>query len=105
MTTTDRPSPAAQAAEAALETLADMFSRRDYITVLVMRAGRPPGLTVAIRHGWRAEAIYACDGWYWRACAERIAPISDPAAAAATIASALGASPHTRLERITGGQP
>lgn len=92
-------------AVAALETLAGMFDRRDYITVLVMRAGRPPGLTVAIRRGWTAEDIHTCGGWYWRACAERIAPISDPRAAAAAIARALGAGLPTGQAMTIQRQP
>lgn len=87
----------------ALETLADMFTGRDYITVLVMRAEHPAGLTVGIRHGWMSEDIYAHDGWFWRTCADPIAPITDPRAAAAAIAHALGTGPRTGWPGLPAG--
>jgi hypothetical protein len=87
------------AAAEALETLASLFARRDYNTALITGRNRPPRLAIARRHGALTDDIHACDGWYWRACAERIAPLSDPHAAAAAIASTLGASLHSGVAR------
>jgi hypothetical protein len=82
------------AAQAALETLASGLDSRDFVTTLTTGRTRPPRLTVARRHTQLAEDIYADNGWYWWAWAERIAPTGDMPAAAATIAHALRAIPH-----------
>lgn len=90
-------------AAAALETLASLFDRRDYITVLITGHGRPPRLAVARRHGAITDDISVRDGSYWRACAERVSPVSDPSAAASAIASRLRVGPHCGVAGIARG--
>lgn len=91
MTGSDRqPTGPGQAGEAAaLTDLADAFDHHDFITVLTTGQHRRPRLTVTARHTAIAEDIYAHGGWYWLGCAERLAPVTGPAAAAAAIACLL----------------
>jgi hypothetical protein len=88
--------PAGQLAAAALTDLAARFDPSDFITVLTTGQGRTPCLTVTTRHAARTEDIYAQDGWYWHARAERITPTTNAHGAAATIARCLGRAtrPH-----------
>jgi hypothetical protein len=75
-----------------LECLAGVLNPREYVTVLITGEDRRPGLTVVRRHSPVAAEIYADAGSYWwGGDAERIAPITDPAAAARAIHSRLGA--------------
>jgi hypothetical protein len=81
--------PAASTAETALVDLAAMLDPHHFVTTLTTGRGCPPRLTVGRRHTQLAEDIYASDGWYRWAWAERIAPTSDMPAATAAIAHAL----------------
>ncbi len=87
---------AGQLAAAALSDLAARFDPSDFITVLTTGQGRTPCLTVTTRHAASAEEIYAQDGWYWHAGAERIARTTNPHGAAATIARCLRRAPRPR---------
>ena len=88
--------PSAPAAAAALEHLAAALDSAEFVTMLTTGPGRPPRLTVASRHAHISGDIYAGHRacyWSW---SERIAPLTDPQAAARTISSILRAIPAAR---------
>ncbi|HEX9356363.1 MAG TPA: hypothetical protein VF933_21415 [Streptosporangiaceae bacterium] len=73
-----------------LEKLAAKLDRHTYEVRLVMPEGRRPYVHVRNRHaGVLTENIYAGDGWFWFGWAERVAPVTDVAAAARTITQVL----------------
>ncbi len=75
-----------------LEELAAEVNGGDYEARLVAPQGRRPHLYVQNRRaGVLKENIYAGDGFYWFGWAERIAPVSDVAAAAETVMRVLRA--------------
>jgi hypothetical protein len=77
-------------ATASLEELAGQLGERGYQAQLVTPGGRRPRLQVRNPDvPLLAEDVYAESGWYWYAFAERIAPASQPAIAAARIAGVL----------------
>lgn len=82
-------------AVAALERLADALGSREFATTLVTGPGRPPRLSVASRHSWLSEDIYAdtCYRWAW---ADPICPLGDPLTAARRIAKMLRHRSHAR---------
>ena len=80
-------------AAASLEELASQLGERGYDAELITPDGRRPRLQVRNPDvPMLADEVYAESGWYWYAFAERIAPASEPAAAAAKIARLLHAS-------------
>lgn len=84
--------PGQAGASGALKQLAACFSPDHYRATLVTRPGQPPCLTVTNRHATLlTEDIYAGHGWYWWPWAERLAPVTDPATAAARITRVLRA--------------
>lgn len=79
---------------AALVALAAAIDPRDFATTLTVPPGRPARLAVTSRHADIGDDIYADHQafyWFW---AERIGPISDPAAAARKISSVLRTNPQ-----------
>jgi len=83
--------------QVALEALARHLDLR-HLTITRPSASRPC-LRVTSRAAARlAEDIYAGRGWYWWSWAERISPVTQPAAAAAKIAQVL----HTTPQPATG---
>jgi hypothetical protein len=78
----------------ALIRLAAAFDPREYVTTLVAGSGPAPHLVVARRSAQLAEDIHAHDGWLWWSWAERIAPVTGLAAAAAKIATVLRTVPE-----------
>ena len=64
--------------------------------MLTTGPGRPPRLTVASRHAPISGDIYAAHRAYYWSWSERIAPITDPHAAARKISSILRAIPPAR---------
>ncbi len=79
-------------AERDLDKLAAAVNGSDYEARLVAPPGRRPYLHVRNRHaGVLTENIYAGDGCYWWGWAERIAPLSDVAAAAEIVMRVLRA--------------
>ena len=83
-------------ATAALEQLAAALDPREFATTLTTGAGQPPRLAVASRHAQIGSDIYADHRTYWWSWSERIAPITDPPAAARKISSALQPIPAAR---------
>ena len=89
---TSRPGHGGAVGTAELEQLAAEVNGRDYEARLVAPQDRRPYLHVQNRRaGMLTENIYAGDGWFWWGWAERIAPITDLAAAVATITRVLRA--------------
>lgn len=89
------PSPSNEASEqASLEYLASLLDPRDHVTVLITGNTRPPRLAIAHRRLPLAEDVYADARYYWWGYAERIAPVTDPAAAARAITIRLRALPE-----------
>ena len=84
--TTDSPGHAARAALAALDSLLDPGL---YITVLITGDNRVPRLTVSSRYARLTWDVYADEGWYWSG-PDKVAPFSDPGAAARDLADVLG---------------
>jgi hypothetical protein len=84
------------AATAALERLAAALDPREFATTLTTGAGQPPRLAVASRHAQIGGDIYADHRAFWWSWSERIAPITDPPAAASKISSILHAIPTGR---------
>ncbi len=80
-------------AQAALERLAAALNPSDYVTTLTAGDGRAPRLTVTSRHAQLGDDIYADNTSYWWSWAERIAPLTDPLAAARNITSVLRTTP------------
>ena len=81
------------ARQAALEALADALDPGDFATSLTTTAGRPPKLSVTSRHAAIGDDIYADHQAFWWSWAERIAPATDPAAAARKISGVLRTTP------------
>jgi hypothetical protein len=84
------------AATAALEQLAAALDPREFATTLTTGAGQPPRLAVASRHAHIGGDIYADHRAYWWSWSERIAPITDPPAAASKISAILRPIPAGR---------
>ena len=82
--------------QAALESLATALNPCEFAAILVIGAGCRPCLTVANRHTFAAENIYADRSAFWWSWAEPIAAASDPLAAAHRITGFLGAVPGGR---------
>lgn len=79
---------------AALEKLADELAARGFAAPALSGHGRPPSLTVASpAAAMLAETVMAEGGWFWWPWADRIAPVTDVAAAADRIAHVLRAGP------------
>jgi len=77
---------------AELEKLAAELNGGDYEARVMAVPGRRPYLHVRNRRaGVLNENVYSGDGWFWFGWAERIAPISDVAAAAQKIMHVLRA--------------
>jgi hypothetical protein len=77
---------------AALEQLASALGPA-FITALTAGTGHRPRLSVTCRDTHAGEDVYADEaGWYWWPWAERIAPASDPLAAAYLVTAALRGS-------------
>ncbi len=75
-----------------LEYLGVELNGQNYEAQLVVPHGRRPYVHVRNRHAdVLTENVYAGDGWFWWGWAERIAPVTDLAAAAATITRVLRA--------------
>lgn len=73
-----------------LGELAGQLGARGYQADLITPPGRRPRLQVRNPDvPMLAEDVYAESGWYWYAFAERIAPLSEAATAAARIAHVL----------------
>jgi hypothetical protein len=79
---------------AALVALAAALDPRDFTTTLTSRPGRSPCLSVASRHAQIGDDICADHRAYYWSWAERIAPVTDPQAAARKISSVLGLVPQ-----------
>jgi hypothetical protein len=78
------------AGTAELEKLAAELDSQKYAVSLVTSDGRRSHLTITNRKALQlTENIYCAEGWFWWGWAERIAPVADLAAAAATIARVL----------------
>lgn len=74
----------------ALERLAAALPGETYATMLTCGTGRQPTLCIVNRDVPRlAGDVYAENGWFWWACAERIGPTDDPVTAAAMVAEVL----------------
>jgi hypothetical protein len=87
--TSDTPAP-----RAALVALAAALDPRDFVTTLTTGPGRRPCLSVASRHAQIGDDICADHrGYYW-SWAERIAPLTDPHAAASKITTVLRTTPR-----------
>jgi hypothetical protein len=82
----------ATTAQAALEALAAALDPGEFVTSLTSGYGRRPFLTVTSRHAAIGDNIYTDTLTYWWSWAERIAPATDPRAAAAEISRVLGTS-------------
>ena len=82
------------AATAALHRLDTALDPRDFTTTLTTSPDHPPRLAVTSRHAPIGGDIYAGHRAYYWTWSERIGPISDPAAAARTIAATLRALPQ-----------
>ena len=89
-------SSARSADRAALECLATVLDSREHVTALITGGDRPPRLAVISRHTRIWEDIYAAHNWFWWSWAERIAPLTEPPAAAAAITRHLRAAPEAR---------
>jgi len=76
---------------AALVRLAAELDPRDFAVTLTAPPGRPPRLSVTSRHAAIGDDIYADHQAFFWSWSERIAPVSDPAAAAQKISSVLRA--------------
>ena len=79
---------------AALVRLAAELDPRDFATTLTAAPGRAPRLTVTSRHADIGDDIWADHQAFFWSWAERIGPLSDPAAAARKITSVLRATPQ-----------
>jgi hypothetical protein len=88
--------PRFPAATAALERLAAVLDQGEFATVLTSHPGHPPCLAVASRHAQIGGDIQADHRAFWWSWGERIAPVTDPPAAARKISSALRAIPAAR---------
>ncbi|HEV2377666.1 MAG TPA: hypothetical protein VGS19_36580 [Streptosporangiaceae bacterium] len=81
---------------AALEALAGVLGREEWVRVLTVHGpGRCPRLYVTSRTApGMASDIYAEVGWYWWPQAQKLAPVSAPRHAAATLTrTILGTTP------------
>ncbi len=77
----------------ALEALAGAVPGGHYSTALITGPGRLPWLAVVSRGSPSTEAaVNVLEGWYW-AWGERVAPVADPAAAAAAVTGLLRPAP------------
>lgn len=79
---------------AALEDLAALLDPAHHITVLITGQDQPPRLAVAHRRLLLAEDIYADHHCFWWGWADRIARVTDPAAAAQIVTRWLTARPE-----------
>lgn len=77
----------------ALEALGAVLDPGEFVTSLTSGYGCRPFLTVTSRHAAIGDNIYADTTAYFWSWAERIAPSSDPRAAAAEISRVLGIAP------------
>ena len=77
---------------AALTDLADHLGRREYVTVLVTGDDCTPCLTVTHRHAHLSVDVTVDGGCYRAMPLAEIAPTASTAAAARSIAAALGGS-------------
>jgi hypothetical protein len=84
----DIPAP-----RAALVALAAALDPREFATSLTAAPGRPPRLSVTNRRAAIGDDIYADHRAYWWSWSERIAPVTEPGAAARKITSVLRATP------------
>jgi hypothetical protein len=84
------------AATTALERLAAALDPGEFATTLTTSPGRPPSLAVASRLAHIGGDIYADHRAFWWSWSERIAPITDPPAAAREVSTVLRAIPGTR---------
>jgi hypothetical protein len=85
-----------------LAYLSDLLDPREFATVLITGEDRRSALTVVRRQTPMTEDIYAdAESYWWERDAERIAPVTDPAAAARAICSRLG----TATEPVRGIDP
>jgi hypothetical protein len=84
------------AATAALEHLAAALDTGEFATTLTSHPGHPPCLAVTSRHAQIGGDIHADHRAFWWSWGERIAPVTDPPAAARKISSALQPIPATR---------
>lgn len=85
----DTPAP-----RAALVALAAALDPREFATTLTTRPGRRPCLSVVSRRAQIGDDIGADHRAYYWSWTERIAPISDPHAAARKISAVLRAVPE-----------
>lgn len=83
-----------ESAQQALENLASWLDPHEHVTVLITRENQPPRLAVAHRRLPLIEDIYADHQCYWWGWAERIGPVTSPAAAAAAVTRRLRAVPE-----------
>jgi len=81
------------AATQALERLAAALDLCEFATTLTTSPRHPPCLAVASRHAAIGGDIYADHQAFWWSWSERIAPVTDPPAAARKISSTLRAIP------------
>lgn len=80
----------------ALDQLADELSARGYQARLAAPSERRPSLAVRNTAVPRmAERVMAEDGWFWWPWADRIAPVTDIAAAAERVSRVLAAGQET----------
>jgi hypothetical protein len=84
------------AATAALELLAAALDQSEFATTLTSHPGQPPCLAVTSRRADIGGDIHADHRAYWWSWGERIAPVTDPPAAARKISGALRAIPAGR---------
>jgi hypothetical protein len=79
---------------AALVALAAAIDPREFATTLHVPHGRPEQLNITSRHADIGDDITADHAAFYWSWAERIGPISDPAAAARKITSVLRTTPQ-----------
>lgn len=84
------------AATAALEHLAAALGAGEFATTLTTSPGRPPRLAVDSRHACISGEIRAGHTAFYWSWGERIAPLTDPPAAARKISNVLRAIPAAR---------
>ena len=91
----DGPSPRdTPAPRAALVALAAALDPREFAATLTTRPGRQACLSVVSRHAQIGDDISADHRAYYWSWAERIAPLTDPHAAARKISAVLRAVPE-----------
>jgi hypothetical protein len=88
------PADTATTPRAALVALGAALDPRDFAVTLTSRPGHPPCLSVTSRHAAIGDDITADHRAYHYSWGEPIAPISDPATAAAKISAVLRAVPE-----------